>query len=350
ECPDHIREQLGRFMTGEEVNGFLSPGKFYTDGNLYTFDFTIPKVSEQDESIVFHEERYIRIFLRSQNLNLRKLPPGTYLRVEEQQWLVSVGWEDQYFEWTAQSLVSGLPFRGNNQKVELTHGRGKEKECEHLMEVISSQIPREKIQHYSKVREQVLSELEDRGYAETSPECQFKIISQSESEFVYGLFLSAGLQNKPLCQYSIGVDEPVIAEAIIDGISEDLTEGELSSYNIVSVEWFLVELASWLEKHVLSPEDGDESPEAWTLTLSVNVVNEGIEWNARQGTSGQCKSGAMWPSHDEIRQLGLEAACEEVIELFELEVIPHLQEIDNLDEVVKEQIPDVVREIIQNQV
>jgi len=35
-------------MTGEEVNGLLSPGKFYTGGRLYTFDFIMPKVSEQD--------------------------------------------------------------------------------------------------------------------------------------------------------------------------------------------------------------------------------------------------------------------------------------------------------------
>ncbi|MHA1286637.1 MAG: hypothetical protein ACTSPB_04450 [Candidatus Thorarchaeota archaeon] len=158
-------------------------------------------------------------------MNLRKLPPGTYLRVEEQQWLVSISWEKQYFEWTAQSLVSGLPFRGNNQKVKLTHGRGKEKECEYLMEVITSQIPKKQIQHYSRVREQVLSGLEDRGYGETSPECQFKIISQSESEFVYGIYLTAGSQDKLLSQYSIGVDEPITADGIIDDFSQSMTDG-----------------------------------------------------------------------------------------------------------------------------
>jgi len=347
ECPDHIREQLGRSMTGEEVNGFLSPGKYYTSGRLYTFDFIVPKVSEQDESIVFHEERYIRIFLRSQNLNLRKLPSGTYLLVEEQQWLVSIGWEDQYFEWTAQSLVSGLPFRGNNQKVELTHGRGKEKECEYLMEVITSQIPWKQIQDYSKVREQVFSGLEDRGYTETSPTCELKIISQTESEFVYGIYLTAELQDTLLSQYSIVVDEPITAEGIIDGLSQSLTEGDLRSYNIVGEERFLAELEAWLQKYALDPEGGDESPEAWTVTLSVEQEIEGIQWTAQQGKSGPYKSGTLWLTHEELCQQGQEAACEEVRSLVEIEVVPHLEEIDDLDEVFDEQIPTVIAEIFQ---
>ena len=215
------------------------------------------------------------------------------------------------------------------------------------MEVITSQIPRKQIQDYSKVREQVLSGLEERGYTETSPACQFKVISQSESEFVYGIFLSAGSQNTLLSQHSVEVDEPITAEGIIDGLSQSLTDGAWSSYNIIGEKHFLAELEAWLQKYAIAPDGGDESPEAWTVTLSGKQEVEGIEWTAQQGKIGLRKNGTLFLVHEELYQLGQEAACEEVRSLFEIEVVPHLEGIDDLDAVFDEQIPMVIAEIFQ---
>jgi hypothetical protein len=61
---------------------------------------------------------------------------------------------------------------------------------------------------------------------------------------------------------------------------------------------------------------------------------------------GPLERGTIYSSHDEIRQFGQEGACKEVRRLFELEVIPCLREISNLDDVFEEQIPEVVRRII----
>ncbi|MHA2069328.1 MAG: hypothetical protein ACXABY_33625, partial [Candidatus Thorarchaeota archaeon] len=99
-CPARIRKQLGKALTGEEVNGLLAPGKLYA-GKLYTFDISLPAVSEKDESIVFHEERYIRMFLRHLGLPLKQLSPGTFLEVADQHWMISIDWDGSYFKWQA---------------------------------------------------------------------------------------------------------------------------------------------------------------------------------------------------------------------------------------------------------
>ena len=244
----YVRNQLDKPLTGEEENGLLAPGKFYA-GRLYTLDFTLPMVSEKNESIVFHEERYIRIFLRSKGLPLRKLHPGTFMHVAGQHWAISIEWEDHYFKWTAKSLVSGLFFRGNLQKIELSHGQGIEGECNRILEVITSQIPEEQIQQYAGLREQVLLGLENQGYSEKSPECELRVITTSENHFEYGVFLAVGLQRQPLSVSNIELDDPMNPDWIIEDLSNGVNEGGLSIYNIVNLNEFLDKLIDWVNEH-----------------------------------------------------------------------------------------------------
>ncbi|MGY5851982.1 MAG: hypothetical protein RTU92_00275, partial [Candidatus Thorarchaeota archaeon] len=128
DCPPLVREQLGRALTGEEVNGLLAPRRLYA-GRLYILDLALPSVSEKDERIVFHEERYIRILLRDQGLPLKPLESGTFLQILNQQWKVSIVWDGRYFKWQAQSTVSSLFFKGDDQTVELEHGHSAQEEC-----------------------------------------------------------------------------------------------------------------------------------------------------------------------------------------------------------------------------
>ncbi|MHA1136821.1 MAG: hypothetical protein ACTSSE_10060 [Candidatus Thorarchaeota archaeon] len=71
-----------------------------------------------------------------------------------------------------------------------------------------------------------------------------------------------------------------------------------------------------------------------------------IEWTAQQGKSGPNKNGTLWLIHEELCQLEQEAACEELRSLVEIEVVPHMEEIGNLNEALNEQIPEVVQRII----
>lgn len=230
------------------------------------------------------------------------------------------------------------------EETELSHGRGVEKECDRLLGIITSQIPDTQIQDYTGLKELILSGLESRGYLEESPECELRTISQSESHFEYGIFLDAESRN-PLFSDSIMITGPMNSDAVIDGMSAGLREGNLNIYNIINVDGFLAELADWLREYIPSPDEESVKLGGWTVTLSLDVESEEIEWVARQGMS-ESRRGVMYTSPEEFRQLGQEAACEEVRRLFGAEVIPILLEITNLDELLEEQIPDIVQEII----
>jgi hypothetical protein len=332
-------------LTGEEVNGLLAPGKLYA-GRLYTFDFELPKVSEKDESIVYHEERYIRMFLRSRGLFLRKLSPGTFLKVADQEWVVTIHWEDMYFKWTAQSQVSGLLFRGDHQQIELTYRTSAAAECSRLLGLITSQIPAEQIHDYTRLKEQVLSGLERKDYSTRSPACEFRVITQSESRFEYGIFLEVGNLGNPLFSAIISSSEPMDHDAILDAIVESLDDGDLSAYNIINTERFLVELAAWVHEHIPAEIEWSEGEEGWTVTLLVDTKRREIEWVAKEGIQGEETQGIIDISHEIIEQLGQENACNEMRRFVEEEVLPSLPKISNLEDVLDLQIAEVVQRII----
>ncbi len=343
-CPVRVRKQLGRTLTGEEVNGLLAPGRLYA-GRLYTFDLNLPEVSEMDESIVFHEERYIRMFLRNHGLPLKKLLPGTFLQVAEQQWMVSIEWDNPYFKWYAQSTVSGFSFRGNDQVIELVYGHGAQEECERLLDVITSQIPSVRIFEYTELEERVLTGLKNREYSKSSPVCELRLIEQSKSICQYGVFLVHGTQREPVITYSIESTGPMSADAVLDGIVMGLAEGDLSSYNIRNTEAFLEKISLWVSENVQEIEEQSEEPEEWTVYLSIDINKTAIIWEAEVYGTERSKRGILYDDPKILLHGGIRAAVREVRESFELDIISELGVVSNLDEVMKEQIPDVVKSL-----
>jgi hypothetical protein len=215
DCPFLIKKQLNRALTGEKVNGLLSPGRLYA-GKLYTFNLILPRVSEKDESVVFHEDRYMRMLLRKRGLFLKRLAPGTFLKINNQQWVVSTEWDERYFWWQAQSVATGLFFRWHTQTIEVAHGHGTQRECKRLTDILTSQIPSAAIVEYDKLREQILLGLMNRGYTETSPECELRVIEQSEHVFRYGVFPVERFQREALCTYFIEITELECADAVLE--------------------------------------------------------------------------------------------------------------------------------------
>ena len=343
DCPVRVRKQLGRSLTGEEVNGLLAPGRLYA-GKLYTFDLSLPEVSEKDESIVFHEERYIRLFLRNHELPLKKLLPGTFLKLAEQQWMVSIEWDDPYFKWHGQSTVSGFFFRGNNQIIELVHGHGAQEECERLLNIITSQISSARIFEYTELEERVLIGLKDRGYSKSSPACELRFIEQSESICRYGVFLVNGSQREPLLAYSIeaGVG---CADAILEVIATGFNEGEISACNIRNVEGFMKQISSWVNGHVQDIEWTSEEPVEYEVTLSIDDTERSIIWEAEVSGTEESKTGVLYDDPKILLHGGIRAAVREVREIFEIDIVSELGVVSNFDEVMKEQIPEVVRSL-----
>jgi hypothetical protein len=343
ECPVHVRKQLGRALTGEEINGLLAPGRIYA-GGLYTFDLTLPTMSEKDESIVFHEERYIRMFLRNNGLPLKQLIPGTFLQVPDQQWMVFIEWDGRYFKWRAQSTISALFFRGDDQIIELVHGHGAQEECKRLLNIITSQIPPARIIEYSELEERVLTGLKNRGYSKSSPKCEFRFIEVTDSICRYGVFLVDGSQSVPFLSYPIEAGEMNV-DSLLEGMVMELNEGKASAYNIRNVERFIERLSSWVNEHVQDMEWTSEEPVEYEVTLSIDDRKCAIIWEAEVYGTEESKSGVVYDDHKVLMNAGIRKAIREVREIFELDVVPILGIASNLDDVMKYQIPAMVKSI-----
>ncbi len=316
----------------------------------YILDFTLPPVSEKDENIVFHEERYIRMLLRRYGLHLKRLPPGTFLRVADQQWMVSIAWDGLYFRWQAQSTISDLHFGGNHQTIELVYGHGAQEECERFLNTITSQISPVYIVEYSELRKQVLAGLRDCGYSKSSPACEFRVIEQSESVFQYGIFLREGSQRNPFLAYTVESTGEIDSDAIIDEITKDLEEGELSTYNIKNTEAFLKKISSWANEHISVIEEDSEEPVEYEVTLSIGDEGDAIIWKAEVCGTEACKTGVLYDDLKVLLHAGIRDVIREVREIFELDVVSQLGVITNLDDVMKRQIPVMITSIREGKI
>ncbi len=341
-CPVTVKKQLDRHLTGEEVNGLLSPGRILAGGRLYTFAITPPPVSELDESIVFHEERYIRILLRSLGLQLKPLSPGTFLEVEDQQWAISITWDGRHLKWEAQSTVSGLKFMGGTHTVELVHGTSAREECERILDSITSLIPEDEIERYPELEEEVMFSLRSLGYSKSSPPCELRIIESTESVFSYGVYLRRGNSGEALATFIIDAVCSLHPDSIIEMV-------DLGPFNIRNKRSFMRRLTSWVNRNVPSEEEGEEGEEVdeWEVTLFINTGSCAVHWEATEGNSKEYRSGLLYDDPKVLLD-GIVEEAEKVVRVaFEGDVVSELKHISNLEEVLEEQVPVIIQELRQ---
>ncbi len=251
-CSDSVRSYLNRPMTGEQLNGILAPGQIYT-GQLYSIQLVLPTVSKRDESVVFHEERYIRMLLRQHGVFLRRLDSGTYLHVQNQKWIVDVFWDEKgYVIWNAVSNMTGLSFKSNSHIIPLSYSQSAEEECDMILGIITEAIPCDHIQEYDILKNRTLDKLKGMGYTTQPPTCEWRIISTSKTKCVFGLFLIDGLEN-PIVRYEIdlSVDQTTSVEEMMDQYSESFKDPDILNYHILNEDKFFQQLITWIKRFQL---------------------------------------------------------------------------------------------------
>ena len=259
--------------------------------------------------------------------------------------MVSIAWDESHFKWQAQSTISGFYFRGNHQTIELVHGHGAQDECERLLNIITSQISSSRIVEYTELKEQMLAGLKDCGYSKSSPACEFRVIEQSESIFQYGIFLREGSQRNPFLAYTVETTGEIDPDAVLEEIMRSLEEGELSVYNIKNAESFLKKLSSWVSEHISVVEEYSEEPEEYEVTLSVGDKGDAIIWKAEVHGAEESKTGVLYDDLKVLLHAGIREVIREVREIFELDAVTQIGVVANLDDVMKQQIPDMIRHI-----
>jgi hypothetical protein len=351
DCPECVRQQIGKSMSGEELNGLLAPGRLYTAGRLYTFEFSQPEVSEKDESVVFHENKFIRIFLRGQGLCLKTLKPGTFLQVAGQKWYVEVSWRNRvHFEWKARSAVSGLYLSGGPRTIRLELGTGHiaREECARILNLIASEVPDNRVENLSQVEETVLSGLRVRGYSsKSSPLFELRVVESTRSVFRFGVYPEGVSADESSVDITIKAESGESVEEVLSEMDFVFEEGDLSQYNFRNKESFWKKLTVWVNRNIPDVEwtEGVEKPKQWEVTLSVDVKKNQVYWTAEDYTNDESKRELLYDDPKILLDSSVEKVEQELRETIEDDVIPKLVHISNLKDVLDKQVPEVIREL-----
>ncbi|MFW9887402.1 MAG: hypothetical protein ACFFER_04430 [Candidatus Thorarchaeota archaeon] len=345
DCSEQVRRQLGKPMTGEDVNGFLSAERLYA-GKLYLLEISLPDVSVKDESIVFHEDRYIRMFLRSRGLFLRRLEPGTYLRVSDQKWAVEITWEGiSYLRWSAWSTVSGLPFSGSNHTISLLHGCSVDEEYRRIMGIITSEISEMRIANRPELEAGLRSGLKNIGYSRFSPPCEIRVIESTKTTFVFGVYPVEAFRREPLMRRTIEAAGKESPDSLIEMIEAAMSDGDMSYYSIRNKESFMKKLTTWVNRCVPVIEDTIEEPEEWEVTLSADMMKHEIHWEAKQYLTKAHRIGLLYDDKKILVKGNIRDAIRDVREIVEEDLVPELGHISNLEEILNVQVPELIREL-----
>ena len=285
DCPEPVRRQLGRTMSGEELNGFLAPGMLFAAGKLYILKVSQPEVSEKDESVVFHEDKFIRIFLREMGQPLKPLAPGTFLQVAGQEWHVEASWRDiDHLEWNAQSTVSGLYARDSRGTIELEHGHGAKKECARILGLITSGVPDGRVENLSQVEEAVRSGLRSSGYSsKSSPPCELRVSKSTGTVFSFGVIPVGGGLDESYVDITIEADCSESPEQVLNMLDAAFLEGDLSHYNFRNKMSFWNRLSAWVERNVPDVELLVEEEVEGEQEYIESEYEEGLEPDYEEG-------------------------------------------------------------------
>ena len=81
------------------------------------------------------------------------------------------------------------------------------------------------------------------------------------------------------------------------------------------------------------------------MHLSIDINETAIIWEAEVEGPGQSRRGVLYDDPKILLNAGIRVAVSEVREIFEIDIVSELGIVSNIDEVMKEQIPDVVKSL-----
>ncbi len=272
-------------MRVDELSGFRAPRMLFAAWKLYILKVSQPEVSEKDESVVFHEDKFIRIFLREMGQPLKPLAPGTFLQVAGQEWHVEASWRDiDHLEWNAQSTVSGLYARDSRGTIELDHGHGAKKECARILGLITSGVLDGRVENLSQVEEAVRSGLRSSGYSsKSSPPCELRVSKSTGTVFSFGVIPVGGGLDESYVDITIEADCSESPEQVLNMRDAAFLEGDLSHYNFRNKMSFWNRLSEGAERNVPDGELLVEEEVEGEQEYIESEYEEGLEPDYEEG-------------------------------------------------------------------
>ncbi|MDF1538398.1 MAG: hypothetical protein P1Q69_05805 [Candidatus Thorarchaeota archaeon] len=341
DAPRKLKQQLEGCMTGRVVHGLLSPGRIWS-GRLFELNFTFSHTAGSPECLVFQEEKWIRKLLRSHGVNLPKIPPGLYLRAEEEKWKVNISMTNNAeMSWSATSTLTEKQFSRFAIIAPLDFTNDLEKEQGRILDTIFQRIgvTSEKIYQFSKTKESTTDILESWGFGDTSPPCELSI-EHNDSEISFVLKLKDVKDDYEVARATNQVDMNTSRETEEEGFYETLQDGWLSKFSIVNEEESRKKFSEVLVHMGFSDQDG--GTRSSLLHLSLYVEDGCIKWMAKNEYGQAIDNGVLLEDAVEWFQT---VSIEEFKEILKMNLKGIGGNIRNLNDVLEGEFEDIIDEI-----
>lgn len=243
-----LRELQYGLFTGREVFGHLSESHVWDRSKPYQIELGFEHELGEPLFYVYQEDTWIRRLVRERGLVVKSLPPGTFLRIDEEEWTLTFTVTQMTIEWTAISSLSGEYLRQGVLTFLLEPRLSAAEIVDSFVTAVVEVIPLEKIRNKDEAIEMLILRLSDRGYDEKPPECKLEIERDGELLRMCLYQISGATTATRLGEEKFKVTNELDKERLIDAISYRLEDGDLSEYNILNVDEFFEYLEKLLDE------------------------------------------------------------------------------------------------------
>ncbi len=283
-----IPARLAKLMTGKEVYGLLSSGEFKDKDQTYSVEVRIDDSLERPAIYVYHEDSWVRRLLREYNIFLSAMESGTFLRTDEL-WEMFISVQENIVYWNAFSTVTGKKLSNYDNSYSLNPTQDLEKASEELIEVITKIVSPHQIKEFSGFKMKVEKLLVSHGFGDGSPLCKLQV-SHEGGQFTINLLYVGEEKERAILTNVFTVSPEDSHEAVLEGLTEEIGNGELSRYNIENTEEFLERvsyLLGLLEDDDITPDYQDEEE----ATLDAEDAYERVLLDVIAGYRVELKQG-----------------------------------------------------------
>lgn len=345
EASRKLKKQMGKYMKGRDLHGLLSPRRIWS-GRLYEINITFNHAPGSSECLVFQEEKWIRKLLRSFGVNLPQIPPGSFLRADEEKWIVEISTiEYDGVTWNAISTLTGKRFSYYSNKFPLDFTNNLEEELARILHSIMESIgvTPEKLHRYTEIEESLATELRSWGFGDSSPPCRL-LVNHIDSEIHFVVKLRDLKGNREVARATIKADKIASKTREEEQFIEELENGWLSHFVIVNEEESRKRFSEALDQMGAINEDNDQDYESEIdlLTLHLYVEDTCIKWKAIDEQAQEVDEGVLL--EDAVLWFQT-VSLKEFRDLLRMNLNSIDKEIRNLNELVESDFVDIIDEV-----
>ncbi|MDF1537456.1 MAG: hypothetical protein P1Q69_00945 [Candidatus Thorarchaeota archaeon] len=344
DAPKRLERQLDGYKTGREIHGLLAPRCIWS-GKLYKLEVSFSHKADTPECMVFQEEKWIRLLLREFDHVLSSVPPGSYLRAEEEEWVVSITSGKREVGWYAISTATGKPFHPFYTTYEFDFTNDLKEEKGRILTLILERvgITLDEINNLQEAEKRLTKILEADGFGVTSPPCEVTI-EYTDSQYSVILSLDSDIRSLEIRRESFDIDKTDTREKVEEGFSDLFSHEWSSCFNIINEEDANRQFKEALDSFGLSNSCDDPQDEDGTGPLQLRVYEEYdcLKWIVRDEQGEKVADGVFL--YDAVESISV-YSIEEIRNLIEAEVKEMKERIANLDEVLESELEEVIEEL-----